>query len=153
MIFITTCTSSIIAPYHHHTPGYNKLGKVAPIITMLRNQFADVWNPEKNISIDEAIKLFKGTSSLKQYMPMKPIKRGIKFWVRADAHNGYISAFPVYTGRKGNTTEKGPGATVVKGLTGQLYGTYHHVFYDDCFLSMDLALGLLRAGIYSCGTL
>ena len=31
---------------------------------------------------------FKGRSSLKQFMPMKPIKRGIKVWVRADSHNG-----------------------------------------------------------------
>lgn len=61
-----------------HTPVYNKLGKIAPIITMLRNQFADVWNPGKNISIDEAVIPFKGRSSLKQYMPMKSIKWGIK---------------------------------------------------------------------------
>lgn len=27
---------------------------------------------------------FKGRSTLKQYMPNKPIKRGYKVWVRAD---------------------------------------------------------------------
>ena len=136
-----------------HTPGYNKLGKISPIITMLRNRFAHVWNPGKNISIDEAMIPFKGRSSLKQYMPMKPIKRGIKVWARADADNGYVSAFEVYTGRKGNTTETGLGAAVVKGLTEQLHGTYRHVFYDNFFSSVDLALDLLRAGLYSCGTL
>ena len=71
--------NSILSP--PHTPGYNKLGKIAPIITMLRNQFARVWNPGKNISIDEAMTPFKGRSSLKQYMPIKPIKQGIKVWV------------------------------------------------------------------------
>ena len=86
-------------------------------------------------------------------MPIKPIKRGIKVWARADANNGYILAFEVYTGRKGNTTEKGLGATVVKGLTEQLHGTYCHVFYDNFFSSVDLALDLLRPGLYSCGTL
>lgn len=136
-----------------HTPGYNKLGKIAPIITMLGNRFADVWNPGKNISIDEAMIPFKGRSSLKQYMPMKPIKRGIKVWASADANNGYVSAFEVYTGKKGNTAEKGLGANVVKGLTEQLHGTYRHVFYDNFFSSVDLALDLLRAGLYSCGTL
>ena len=50
-------------------------------------------------------------------MPMKPIKQGIKVWARADADNGYVSAFEVYTGRKGNTREKGLGAAVVKRLT------------------------------------
>ena len=36
-------------------------------------------------SIDEAMIKFKGRSSLKQYVSLKPIKRGIKAWVRADA--------------------------------------------------------------------
>ena len=136
-----------------HTPGYNKLGKIAPIIAMLSDRFAAIWNPDKNISIDEAMIPFKGRSSLKQYMPLKPIKRGIKVWMRADANNGYVSAFEVYTGKKGNTAEKGLGAKVVKGLTEQLNGTYRHVFYDIFFSSVDLALDLFRAGLYSCGTL
>ena len=136
-----------------HTPGYNKFGKIAQIITMLRSRFAHVWNLGRNISIDEVMIPFKGRSSLKQYMSMKHIKRGIKVWARADANNGYISAFKVYTGRKGNTTEKGLGAAVVKGLTEQLHGTYRHVFCDNFFSSVDLAPDLLRAGLYSCGTL
>ena len=123
--------STLLPP---HTPGYNKLGKISPIITMLRNRFAHVWNPGKNISIDEAMIPFKGRSSLKQH----------KVWARADADNGYVSAFEVYTGRKGNTTEKGLGTAVVKGLTEQLHGTYRHVFYNNFFSSVDLALDLLK---------
>ena len=86
---------------------------------------------------------------------MNPIKRGIKVWARADASNGYVSVsvFEVYTGRKRNTTEKGLGAMVVKELTEQLHGTYCHVIYDNFFSSMDFALDLLRARLYSCGTL
>ena len=33
---------------------------------------------------------FQGRSSLKQYMPMKPTKRGIKVWVLADEY-GFFS--------------------------------------------------------------
>ena len=47
--------------------------------------------------------LFKERSSLKQYNPMKPIKRGYKLWVRTDM-DGYISKFDVYQGR--NTIPK-----------------------------------------------
>ncbi len=53
------------------TPEYDKLGKVAPIITTLSEQFAAVYEPAKHISIDEAMVPFKGRSSLKQYMPKK----------------------------------------------------------------------------------
>ena len=59
---------------------------------------------------------FQGRSSLKKYMPQKPIKRGIKVWVLADSRNGYFSRLEVYTGRKRNT-EHGLGEIVVKDLT------------------------------------
>ena len=42
---------------------------------------------------------FQGRSSLKQYMPKKPIKRGINVWVLGDSNNGYFSRFEVYSGR------------------------------------------------------
>ena len=32
--------------------------------------------------IDEAMITFKGRSSMKQYMPMKPTKHGFSVWVR-----------------------------------------------------------------------
>ena len=57
---------------------------------------------------------YKGRSSLKQYMPKKPVKRGLKVWVRADSVTGYISRFQIYTGKK--STEKGLGARVVTGV-------------------------------------
>ena len=48
---------------------------------------------------------FKGRSSLKQYIPNKPTKRGIKVWVMADASNGYVrSALKVYVGKQGGAT-------------------------------------------------
>ena len=43
---------------------------------------------------------FKGRSSMKQYMPKKPVKRGFKIWMRADAVNGYVSELDVYIGKK-----------------------------------------------------
>lgn len=34
----------------------------------------------RNLSIDESVIAFKGRSTMKQFMPMKPIKRGFKVW-------------------------------------------------------------------------
>lgn len=50
-------------------------------------------------SIDEAMIAFKGRSSMKQYVPKKPVKRGFKVWVKADAVSGYVSEIDVYTGK------------------------------------------------------
>ena len=63
------------------------------------------------VAVDEAMIKFQGRSSLKQYMPLKPM------WVLADSYNGYFSKFEIYTGKKGNS-EKDFGARVVKTLTG-----------------------------------
>ena len=145
--FLHFVNNSSLAP--PGTPGYDKLGKLRPIISMIGEQFATVCDPGKEVSIDEAMIPFKGRSSLKQYLPMKPVKRGIKVWVRADANTRYVSAFDVYAGKKGNTTEKGLGATVVKHLCEKLYHSYRHIYYDNFFSSVDLGLHILRSGPYS----
>ena len=135
------------------SPGYDKLGKVRPIIKMIGDHFAAVCFPGQQISIDEAMIPFKGRSGLKQYMPNKPVKRGIKCWMRADATTGHLSAFEIYTGKKGDSVEKGLGAQVVKGLCASLYHSNRHIYFNNFFsrLSVNLALDLLR-GLYSCGT-
>lgn len=46
----------------------------------------------KFISINEGMVNYKGRLGFKQYMPMKPLKCGIKVWVHADATNGSVSA-------------------------------------------------------------
>ena len=60
------------------SPGYDRLGKVRPVIDELSKRFTDLYKPHKEVAVDEAMIKFTGRSSVKQYMPMKPIKRGIK---------------------------------------------------------------------------
>ena len=75
------------------TPGsvdHDKLGKIRPIITALSERFTAIYEPGMNISIDEAMIPFKGRSTMKQYVPLKPVKRGFKVWLRAEAENGYV---------------------------------------------------------------
>lgn len=46
---------------------------------------------------------------MKQYLPKKPVKRGFKVWVRADAVTGYVCEFQVYTGKTDGQPELGLG--------------------------------------------
>ena len=73
-----------------------------------------MYQPHCEVSVDEAMIKFQGRSSLKQYMPLKPVKCGIKVWVLADSHNGYFQKFEVYSGKKEESPEKVLGAKVVK---------------------------------------
>ncbi|GLV38185.1 hypothetical protein CBL_12831 [Carabus blaptoides fortunei] len=54
-------------------------------------------------------------------MPLKPIKRGYKVWIRAD-ESGSACQFQVYTGKVNDTAEKELGSRVVKDLTRDLVG-------------------------------
>ena len=96
---------------------------------------------------------FQGRSSLKQYLPNKPVKRGFKVWVLGDSRNGYFTDFEVYTGKKGNKSEKQLGKRVVRDLTKCLKGKHHHVYFDNYFTSFELIDELLTDGIYGCGTI
>ena len=103
--------------YFVNNDTHDCLGKVRPLIDHQFTKFAQAYEPHRDIAVDEAMIKFQGRSSLKQYMPLKPTKHGIKVWVAADSTNGHFSRFKVYTGNKNNTTEHGLGARVVKTLT------------------------------------
>ena len=66
------------------------------------------------VAIDEAMIKFEGRSSLKQYMPMKPINREIKMWCRADSINGYLNDFKIYTCKTGEGVTRDIGYSVVR---------------------------------------
>lgn len=70
----------------------------------LSAKFLALWDSDRPISIDESMVRFKGRSSLKQYNPMQPIKRGYKIWCRADVYE-YISKFEVYQGKDTENTD------------------------------------------------
>jgi hypothetical protein len=93
------------------------------------------YNPHRDVSIDEAMIGFSGRLGFKQYVPLKPTKRGIKVWVRADPHNGYVGDFQVYTGRTDNTPEINLGGRVVLDLMQPLLDLGYHVYTDSFFTS------------------
>ena len=89
-------------------------------------------SPHQVVSVDEAMFLFKGQSSMKQYMPLKPIKRGYKVWCSSDARNGYTYSIQVYTASDGSN-EVILGSRVVKNMVGPIKGRGHHVYMDNFF--------------------
>ena len=43
--------------------------------------------------MNEGMSKFKGRLGMKQYPPVKPIKRGIKVWVCTEASSSFVSDF------------------------------------------------------------
>ena len=133
------------------SPGHDRLSNVRPLISHLSDRFAELYDPHKEVAVDEAMIKFQGRSSLKQYMPKKPVKRGIKVWVLGDSRTGYFSKFDIYCG-KGASPEKNLGSRVVKTLTEPLKQKFHHVYFDNFFTSESLMSELEEDGVYACGT-
>ena len=90
---------------------------------------------------------------MKQYLPLKPIKRGFKVWMMADAQTGYVSCLDVCKGKDKGKSEDALGESVVKSLCQDIHIRYHHAHFDNLFTSMKLLLDLAKVGIYGCGTL
>ena len=80
---------------------------------------------------------FKGCSSMKQYLPLKPVKCGFKVWTMADATNSYMYDFNVYTGATAGK-EKAPGEKVVVTSSDSIMGRHHQLFFDNYFTSVNL---------------
>ena len=59
---------------------------------------------------------------MKQYIPLKPAKRGFKVWVLAESSTGYFLDLQVYVGKEGSGTEHGLGERVVLDLTEKYRG-------------------------------
>jgi hypothetical protein len=132
--------------------GFDKLYKIRPLLDIVRQNSLSKYMPHRENSVDEAMVLFKGRSGFKQYMPNKPVKRGYKVWMRADARNGYCCNFEVYTGATPGAAESGLGASVVKNMVESLYEKGYYVFYDNFFSSVALAKDLLEKKVYTIGT-
>ena len=65
---------------------------------------------------------FKGRSSIKQYLPTKPVKRGIKVWMCCDSETGYVYDMDIYAEKAKKVGEEYLGERVVKKLASRIKG-------------------------------
>ncbi|XP_014663289.1 PREDICTED: piggyBac transposable element-derived protein 4-like [Priapulus caudatus] len=132
---------------------HDRLFKVRPILNILTRTFEDNYSPGQCVAVDESMVRFKGRSSLKQYMPMKPIKRGFKVWSASCSCCGYLYGFQVYTGKVPGSESKGMAHRVVADLTLPLLAGKNHIVYvDNFFTSLPLITELHQNSVYLCGT-
>ena len=103
-------------------------------------------------SIDEAMVGFKGRSTLKQYMPMKPTKHGFKVWCRCDATNECTCSFQVYTGKVVVAVQKDLGSRVVYAVSETILDKGYHLYFDSYLSSPMLAQNLVERETFSIAT-
>ena len=114
-------------------PGHDRLFKVRGLLDLLIPKFESEYHIHQECTIDEAMIPIKGRLAFKQYMKAKPTKWGIKVFVLADATNGYIRTFQIYTGKSledGNSSV-GLCTKVVLDLMSGLKGSGLHLYTDN----------------------
>lgn len=134
-----------------------KTHKLAPFLDACNSAFNRALIAGQNVSVDEVMVKFTGRTSMKQYIPAKPVKHGLKFWAIADATTGYLLSARIYSGKDEERDEYGIGVggsvvCVMLAAVGYLE-TQRTVFTDNFFSSVSLAVLLLSMGVYLVGTM
>ncbi|XP_047004819.1 piggyBac transposable element-derived protein 4-like [Schistocerca americana] len=149
------CNDNLFQPATND-PGYDKLYKIRPLISALNKNCLKVYHPSTSLAVDESMVAFKGRTSLKQYMLMKPAKRGYKIWCLADANTGFISNFDVYTGKSVASRQEFKDCQmcekVVLELCKPFFNSNRNAIFDNFFSTFRLMKELRKRGLYSCGT-
>lgn len=76
----------------------DRLYKILPFVTSIITQSQKHYVPEQEVSIDESMVPFHRRNRLIQYMPLKPVKYGLKAFLLSEARTGYVLKWKLYTG-------------------------------------------------------
>ena len=91
-----------------------------------------------HVTIDEMLQKFRRRCKFRQYMPSKPGRYGIKYWILADVENHYCyNAIPCL-GKETEFPAVNLGAQVVKSLVEPIKGANRNIPCDRYFASVDL---------------
>ena len=133
---------------------YSKIYKVKNFTEIMRRDFQKNYNFGCCGTIDESMIKFKGRSSIKQYLPLKPIKRGYKVWCLCDPITAYLFNYQIYLGKE-ETSEKEIPLTerVVFDLISGHNFQRKLLYFDNFFTSLRLLENLKLQNIKVCGTI
>ncbi len=172
MVFHNTFISSIMSRdrflqifYNLHLTGgslntdrdskdYSKIYKIQRFTEILRLNFQKNYLFGRYATIDESMIKFKGRSSLKQYLPLKPIKRGYKVWCLCDSITSYLFNHQIYVGKEETSAKEALlGERVVFDLISGQNFRGKHPYFDNFFTSFRLLQKLKLQDVKACGTI
>jgi hypothetical protein len=131
----------------------DKLAPIRTVFDMWEATLEDSYVPFENVTVDEQLLTYRGRCPFIQYIPSKPGKYGIKFWMLSDSKTSYVSRVQVYTGRQpGVARETNQGQRVVQELCRNLAGSGRNVTCDNFFTSLSLIQKLKKDKMTLLGT-
>ncbi|KAM4536507.1 piggyBac transposable element-derived protein 4-like isoform 1-T2 [Odontesthes bonariensis] len=130
----------------------DRLWKLRCFLDLLLNQYQALYEVNGIVTVDESMVKYKGRLAFRQYLPMKPVKWGVKVWVMAESKTGYVTSFQVYTGAIEGKAELNLAHRIVTDLVSPYYGSHLSVYMDNFYTSVPLLVDLNVRGVGACGT-
>ena len=134
------------------------LFKLWPILVHIKAKFSSVYQPERDMALNESLLLWKGRLGWKQYIPTKRARFGIKSFEICESSSGYIWDFFVYIGKDkiynpDIAVNQPIGSKVIYTQVKPLYDKEYCIYMDNFFSSLQLYEVLCQNNTGAVGTL
>ncbi|XP_068095881.1 piggyBac transposable element-derived protein 4-like [Hyperolius riggenbachi] len=140
-------------------PSRDRLFKLRPLLDHLNTKFSEIYVPEREIAVDESLMPYQGRLGIKQYIPTKRARYGVKLYKLCESSTGYTYSFRIYEGKdrllqpEGCPAYMGTNGKIVVGLISPLLNKGYHLYLDNFYTSVPLFKFLFDAQTVACGTL
>ncbi|XP_068129742.1 piggyBac transposable element-derived protein 4-like [Hyperolius riggenbachi] len=139
-------------------PSFDRLFKLRPLLNHLNQKFPEVYMPGREIVVDESLVPFHGRLAMKQYIPSKRARYGVKLYKLCESGTGYTYSFRVYEGKDsslepaGCPPDMGTSGKIVVDLVNPLLHKGYHLYVDNFYSGVPLFKFLYTAQTMACGT-
>jgi len=129
------------------------LAAIRLLIESFNNNSKLCYVASESCTVDEQLYPFHGRCRNVQYIPSKPAKYGLKFWLIADSNTFYCFHIEMYTGKTERPDGRSVGEDILLRLTEFLRNSGRNITTDNFFTSLSLALELRTRGLSLVGTI
>ena len=117
----------------------DKFCHIRDFFELFRQNITKTYVPKISLTIDEQLLPCESRCGFIQFMPSKPDKYGIKFWMLVEVDSKYVLNYLPYLGRKVNAPRAtNLGQSVVMDLMEPFFGKGYNVTTDNFFTSLPL---------------
>ena len=124
-----------------HPLADDKFAHVSELFHMFRNNCCTKYTPDMSLTVDEQLLPLKSRCSLVTFMPNKPDKYGLKFWIMAEVRTKYVvNILPLLGAQEADLRGGQPLAeNVVMRLSQPIKNKGYNICCDNLFTSLPLA--------------
>lgn len=130
----------------------SRLHKIEQVADHIMQNIQKVYYPGKNLSLDEALLLWRGRLLFRQYIPNKSAKYGIKLYELCTP-DGFVLDCLIYSGKGTVDSEISHSHAIVTKLGERFLGKGHTLYLDNYYNSVRLAEYLYDNKTHVVGTL